>query len=208
MAALNLVNQTLAATSTAPDSCALILGTQEPDSIITDCHIDGHGAAWALKMPGNSGSIITDTYISGGTERALDIVRGHDLLFKGCTFLAGTDRAPTRSRWSWAKTCDIGIKIASNVAFTACSMTDLLLGDHSIYDNGGKPHGMGAPTSGITLTDCLHPAGKETPIVIRVLNGEMPILVNTNAVVLKYWWPMTEVYFWVAGKWIDSRVGT
>lgn len=202
----NLVNQTFATTSTA-DSYALILGTQEPASVITDCHVDGHGASWGLKMPGNVGSVITDTYLSGGSERALDIVKGNAISFKGCTFLAGADRPATKSRWSMAKTCDIGIKGgAFNVSFADCSMTDLLLGDHSIYDNG-HPWNVGTPTKGISLVNCTHPAGKSTPIILRVLNAELPMLVNTNAVALKYWGGAVKVYFWFAGKWIDSRVG-
>ena len=45
MPSLNLVNQTFAAPSAAADSYALLLGTQEPASVVTDYHIDEIGRA-------------------------------------------------------------------------------------------------------------------------------------------------------------------
>lgn len=189
-------------TQTGADSYALILGTQEPDSVVTNCHINGNGGEWGLKMPGNTGSVIRGSRISGGKERALDIVRGGHLRFEDCQFTAGSDRSVTKSKWSLAKTCDIGIKGgATDIAFTRCTMSDLLLGDHSIYDN---PNGVGPKTSGIVLTDCKNLAGG--PIVIRAWNADLPQLVNTQAVALKWCGLVMRVYFWVAGKWLDSRI--
>ena len=200
-----LSDQTFDKWTPGTDTAVLTLGTQEPQSIVTNCIIDAKGAEWALKMPGNVGSQIEKTQLIGGTERALDIVQGHGARFTDCVFSNGSDRKATSSKWALTKGCDIGIKGgASDIQFTRCTLTDILIGDHCIYDNPK----IGAKVSGIVLTDCVHPAGKTTPIILRVLNGEMPQLVNTNAVALVYWRSIVLTYFWVAGKWIDSRVPT
>ncbi len=184
------------------DSAVLTLGTEEPNSVVTNCVINANGAEWGLKMPGNIGSTITNCRLMGGKERALDMVRGNGSRFTDCVFSAGADRKVTKSKWSLAKTCDIGIKGgASDIQFTRCVMTDMLLGDHCIYDNPNTS----PKVSGIVLTDCEHPAGKSTPIILRVWNAQMPQLVRTNAVALVYWRGIVLTYFWVAGKWIDSR---
>lgn len=202
MPSLILANQTFDTWTPARDTAVLTIGSQEPDSIVTNCTIVANGAEWGLKMPGNFRSVFDRCSFTGGKERALDIVKGEGSQFTDCQFSAGKDRKPIKSKWSFNETCDIGIKGgASNIRFTRCVMTDLLLGDHCIYDNPG----VGPKTSGIILTDCVHPAGKNTPIVLRVLNADMPKLVNTNAVALVYWRSAVSLYFWVAGKWIDSR---
>ena len=184
------------------DTAVLTIGTQEPNSLLSNCTINARGAEWGLKMPGNLNSIFNNCRIHGGTERALDIVRGSGARFIDCQFSAYNDRKPTRSKWAFTKACDIGIKGgASDIQFTHCVMTDLLLGDHCIYD-----HPVISPkVKGIVLTDCQHSAGRNVPIILRVLNAEMPKLVNTNAVALVYWRSAVSLYFWVAGKWIDSR---
>lgn len=203
MASQTLADQTFEKWTPGTDTAVLTLGTQEPNSEVTNCLIHANGAEWGLKMPGNVGSTIRQTHLMGGKERALDIVQGSGIRFEDCVFENGPDRAPTESKRSLAKTCDVGIKGgASDIRFTRCTLTDILIGDHSIYDN---PH-IGAKTRGIVLDHCVHPAGPGTPIILRVLNGEMPQLVNTNAVALVYWRSIVLTYFWVAGKWIDSRV--
>lgn len=181
------------------------LGTQEPNSTIDRCIVDAAGTHWGLKMPGNVGSIITNTSFSGGISRALDMVQCRGQSFMGCHFLPGNGRAQTKSKWSLHEQCDIGIKGSSHdITFDSCVMTDLLLGDHDIYDN---PH-IRPKVRNITLKDCVHPNGKDTPIIVRCLNAERPILVNTNAVVLVYPRPVVLAYFWFAGRFIDSRIGT
>lgn len=204
MPSLNLTNQTFSrSTQSAIDSLTLVIGSQEPNSTITNCTIDGSGGDWGLKMPNNTDSTFIGTSITGGKERALDIVRGSHLTFEHCTFGAGRDRAPITSKWSLKKTCDIGIKGgASDITFRECVMTDLLLGDHSIYDN---PNGVGPRTSGITLDNCSSPTG--APIIVRAWNADLPTLTNgTKAVALKWNGLVLKIYFWVAGKWIDSRM--
>ena len=185
------------------ETYSLILGTQEPDSIVTRCTVNAKGGGWGLKMPGNTGSRFYGCYFTGGKERALDVVQGGNLRFEDCAFAHGPERKPVKTRWSLRKTCDIGIKGgAFDIRFDRCTMTDLLLGDHSIYDNPG----IGAKTRGIVLTNCVHPGGRDVPIIIRAYNADLPQLVYTNAVALKWCGPVVIVYFWVAGKWIDSRI--
>lgn len=203
MPSLILTDQTFArSTQSGADSYALILGTQEPSSLVTNCTIDGSGGEWGLKMPGNVGSTVRGSRLIGGKERALDIVRGSNLAFVDCAFSAGTDRPRTSSKWSLAKTCDIGIKGgARDITFVGCTMTDLLLGDHSIYDN---PSVVGPRTGGIVLGHCANPNGG--PIIIRAFNADLPRLEGTNAIALQWCGPVVKIYFWVAGKWIDSRM--
>lgn len=200
----------------ATNMYALILGTQEPNSTVDRCAISSNGCHWSLKMPGNIGSVISDTTITGGTYRALDMVQCRGQRFNRCVFGPGKDRAAkiTTSKWKLNQTCDIGIKGSSqDIQFNGCTMTDMLLGDHDIYDNPQPAlpflrGGVGPKVVGIVLTDCVHPAGKGTSIILRVLNAEMPKLVNTNAVALVYLDGVVKTYFWVAGKWIDSRTRT
>ncbi len=204
MPSQTLLDQTFDKWTPSTDTAVLTLGTQEPNSVVTRCAINAKGAEWGLKCPDNVGSIISQTTLTGGKERALDIVRGSGLRFNDCTFSAGVDRPPIKSRFSWAKTCDIGIKGgATDIQFSSCVMTDLLLGDHSIYDN---VKGVGPKTTRIVLKNCQHPNGKGTPIILRVWNADLPMLVDTNAVALVYWDTVVRVYFWVAGKWLDSRL--
>jgi hypothetical protein len=202
MPSIIATNQTFDTWTPGTDTAVLTIGTQEPNSLLSNCTINARGAEWGLKMPGNLNSAFTDCRIQGGKERALDIVKGSGSRFWDCQFSAGGDRKPITSKWSLNETCDIGIKGgASDIQFTHCVMTDILLGDHCIYD-----HPVITPKiSGIVLDNCQHPAGKNTPIILRVLNAELPTLVNTNAVALVYWRSVIFTYFWFAGKWIDSR---
>lgn len=184
----------------ATDTAVLTLGEQEPNSQVTNCGILANGAEWGLKMPHNVGSTISRTALIGGTDRALDIVRGNGLRFVDCAFSNGHDRSATKSKWAFTKACDIGIKGgAYDIEFSGCTFSDILLGDHCIYDNPK----IGPKTRGITLRDCKHPEGK--PIILRILNAEMPTLVNTEAVALVYYRTVVLTYFWIAGKWIDKR---
>lgn len=200
MATQILTDQTFNTWTPGRDTAVLTIGTQEPNSIITNCVIDANGAEWGLKMSGNEGSVFDRCFIRGGKERALDMVQGRDISFNNCVFSTGKDRKPTTSKWSFSETCDIGIKGGvSDVRFRRCTMTDILLGDHCIYDNVK----ITPKVSGIILDGCVHPEGK--PIIIRVLNAELPVLLNTNAVALVYWRGVVLTYFWIAGKWIDSR---
>jgi hypothetical protein len=197
---------------TTKDSCVLILGTEEPNSTVDNCIIDGNGAEWALKMPNNRGSTISNSTLIGGKERALDIVKGGDTIFKTCKFSNGNDRKMTSSKWSMSKTCDIGIKGGFDGGlFDTCVFSDMLLGDHDIYDNPQPAlpflkGGVGAKVKNITLKDCVHPNGKNTPIILRIINADLPELDNTNAIAMVYYPWAIKTYFWVAGKWIDSRV--
>lgn len=203
MPSLTLTDQTFAASSGGADSSAFVLGTQEPASTITNCTFNANGSNWGLKMPGNVGSTLSVCRFAGGTERALDMVKGSGITFNNCVFHAGGDRTPVTSRWSLKKTCDIGIKGgATDIAFNNCILTDMLIGDHSLYDNPG----VGPVTRAIKLTNCVSPNGK--PIILRIYNGELPKLVDTKAIALVYYSWVVKTYFWVAGKWIDSRVAS
>ena len=189
---------------TTKDSYALILGSEEPNSVVTNCKINANGAEWGLKMPNNFGSVIENCSLVGGKERALDMVRGGRITFNSCVFSNGSDRKAISSKWSLRKTCDIGIKGGFDTGeFNDCTFADMLLGDHCIYDNVSG--NFGAKTKNIVLSNCIHPKGPNTPIILRIWNAEMPTLYNTNAIAIVYSGPIKKIYFYIAGKWIDSR---
>lgn len=203
MSTVNYLSQTFGTpVNDGSDSYALLMDQTQSGSTISKCTITGNGAEWGLKLPDVTSVTVTDTTLIGGTERALDIVRGGNHAFVRCTFGPGADRPATSTVWSMAKTCDAGIKgDATGVAFNTCTMTDLLVGDYSIYDHDTTL----APVSGITLTDCVHPKGPATPILIRCLNGDKPTLIRTNAKILKVPGFIVAIYFWYCRHFGDTR---
>lgn len=199
----NYTNETFA-TPDPSNSCVVTLGTQEPMSTMVNCDVIGGKARWGLKMPENIGSLVSQTRLSGGIKRALDMVHCKGQSFLNCVFASGPDRKPTTSKFSLSETCDAGIKGGSkDITFEGCTITDLLLGDHTIYDN---PNIL-PKTRGIVIKDCVHPNGPGTPIIIRCLNAEKPTLINTNAVVLAYPRWVVLAYFWFSSHFIDTRKG-
>lgn len=201
MSAAHFFATTFACQAPGKDSYALILGSLEWGSTVDRCTIKADGGDWALKMPGNRDSVITGSSIYGGRERALDAVRGGNLTFNSCTFGCGLDRTPTRSRFSLRKQCDIGLKGGLvGAEFNDCVMTDLLLGDFSIYDHEG-----GLRTTGVKLTSCRHPAGRDVPIIVRCLHATPPELVDTNAIVLRVPRLVVGAYFEFCRRFGDTR---
>lgn len=208
MPSLILNDQTFTLASPGPDQAVLVVGSQEPDSRITNCVVDASIADWGLKMSGNTGSVFTRCRFTGGKERALDMVQGSNVRFDSCSFYGGTTRVPITSYWCMDKRTDIGIKGGVNgVTFDSCMMSDILLGDHSIYDNPHSFH-TGLRTTGISLINCIHPKGVGTPIILRVLNAEPPMITGTNVSILRYWPVAVKAYFTFAGTFIDSRKPT
>ena len=202
MAALNYVGTTFAAAQAGKDTYALLLGTEQSGSTMENCTVNAAGADWGLKMPGNVDSVIRGTALYGGRERALDAVRGGRRTFDSCTFSCGLDRQPTRSRFSLRKQCDIGIKGgAQGDRFVRSVFTDMLLGDFSIYDHDATCQ----PTQLAPIEDCVHPSGREVPIIIRCLNAVPPVLVRTNAVILKVPDVIVAAYFAWCRRFGDTR---
>lgn len=190
------------ATATGRDSSALVIGTQEFGSRLTRCQVNANGANWGIKMPGNRDSVFEDSTFTGGTERALDAVRGGNLTWNRCKFSAGSDRRVTPTRFWPFKTCDIGLKGGlTGFAFNDCEFADMLLGDFSIYNEDRNL----PKTSGGVLTNCVHPKGAHVPIIIRCLAADVPRLVNTNAVILVVPELFVKAYFWECCHFGDTR---
>lgn len=64
MASQTLLDQTFENWTPGKDTAVLTLGTQEPNSVVTRCVLNAKGAEWALKMPGNVGSQISQTTLT------------------------------------------------------------------------------------------------------------------------------------------------
>ena len=175
-------------------------GSQEPNSLIQDSVVIGLGVEWVWKMPGNTGSRLVRTRFSGGTERALDMVRGSDVVATDCTFDAAGQRPITISRFSLAKTCDVGAKGGAQLTLNNCVLSDMLIGDYSIYDNP-----VIGPKARVILNNCRHPIAGQ-PIIIRCIWGDY-IANGTNVSAYNVSAFSTKVYFALNRKFGDTRVG-
>lgn len=179
-----------------PDgACVAILGTQEPDSRVNECNFDGLALRWGLKMPGNIGTVFEDCRFTGSAGRAVDMVKGSNVVFRRCTFLPCPARKPTTSKWSLAKTCDIGAKGGVQVTLQDCVLQDILIGDHTIYDNPNL-----GPKANVTMTNCRRLDGG--PVIARIFNGEL----HTDRADILHWplW-VTKLYFWYENHFGDTR---
>ena len=70
------------------DDNALGLGGTSRKCLIDSCCIDACGVAEGLKLTHISNVTIRNTTITGGYEDCVDIVRGDNILFENCTFVA------------------------------------------------------------------------------------------------------------------------
>lgn len=156
------------------ETAAFYMGPELSGSTVRNCVIDGMDAHWGLKLAHAFDITFEDCVIRGGTERALDIVRGGAITFRGCHFERGDNRGTTRKATSLDKTCDIGIKAgARDVTFESCTMNDLLLGDYSVYDQlKGRPK-----TRRVFLHNCTNP--NAWPIIVRAIYADKAIVQDT-----------------------------
>jgi len=195
-----LIGETLMGEPSAGDGAALTITSTAPNSIVTGGLIDGNGASWGLKLPNNTGAHINNAIIRGGTERALDVVRGGQIEFNNCYFDTNGDRTKISTRFSMRKQCDIGIKGgAHEIYFRDCTFNDVLLGDYSIYDHFGTLPRVDR----IWFINCRNPNGG--PIIVRALNANRPICVNTDIAYIKIPQVAMEIYFQYCRHFGDTR---
>lgn len=184
------------------ETAAFFLGPEWSGSTVRNCVINGQDATWGVKIAHAFDITFEDCVIRGGTERALDIVRGGAITFRRCHFERGEYRETTRKRFSLDKSCDIGIKAsARDVTFEDCTMNDLLLGDYSIYDQRKRPC-----TRRITLRNCTNPNG--WPVIVRALHADKVIAQNTPISQLKLPAPIVWGYLTWNRTFGDKRVLT
>ena len=113
--------------------------SQNDNSKVNDCIIDGQDARWGAKASLTFGLEYNRCTFKNGTARSFDMVRGGNVVFKDCVF-ENTVRKPVASQFTIAEQCDIGIKGGvHDVTFDNCVFNDILLGDYSIYDQQDRP---------------------------------------------------------------------
>jgi hypothetical protein len=184
------------------ETAAFALGPNDRGTIVRNCTIDGRNARWACKLSYAWDITFENCRIRGGTERALDIVRGGNITFDHCTFEVGEHRVITRTPFTFKRSCDIGIKAgARDITFKYCVMNDLLLGDYSIYDQTERPR-----TRRITLRGCAN--ASDRTIAVRGLYAEKPITQDSEVARIILPRAITRIYFWWNRHWGDKRVLT
>ena len=190
------------------DHSALELNQRQRPILIKNCIIDGDLADWGLKGPKIFDMVVEDCIIKNGLERALDMVRGGNIVFRRCKFINDKKnekgekaRIRVKSKWTLGKYCDIGLKGGiCDVRFEDCEMNDLLLGDYSIYDQIDRPM-----TRRIALVNCKNPYGGPIFIRGRYVDKNSIFIENTNADILV--WPkfITKIYWAYNRKFGDKR---
>jgi hypothetical protein len=193
-------NQSFVGTA-GSDNCALVVGPQGRPITIINCIIDGSQADWGLKLSMSFDTVVEDCVLKDGRERALDMVRGGNVVFRRCKFVNTGVRKRTRSKWVLGKECDIGLKAGMrDVTFEDCEMNDLLLGDYSIYNQIDRP-----PVRRIKLVNCRNPNGG--PIIIRGRYTVSNPVIAENTQVSMLVWPkiITAIYWWWNRRFGDKR---
>lgn len=190
------------------DESALQVGPIQRPCVIRNCIIDGSIGDWGLKSSKSFDLIVEDCIIKNGNDRALDMVRGGNIIFRRCKFIndskdanGNKTRVRIKSKWALRKQCDIGLKAGIHtVTFEDCEMNDLLLGDYSIYDQIDRPK-----VRRIKFVNCKNPYGGPIFIRGRYCEKNAVILQNTQASVLI--WPeiVTKIYWRYNRKFGDKR---
>lgn len=182
------------------DGLSVLCFSQNDDSKVNDCIIDGQDARWGGKASLTFGLEYNRCTFKNGTARAFDMVRGGNVTFTECIF-ENTVRKPVASQYTIAEQCDIGIKGGvHDVTFHSCIFNDILIGDYSIYDQQDRPKARR-----FTFINCKNKDGG--PIIIRgkYVEKDSINLVGTHA---KMWvWPsfLTKLYWMFNRKFGDTR---
>jgi hypothetical protein len=182
------------------DGLSVLCFSQNDDSKVNECIIDGQDARWGGKSSLTFGLEYNKCTFKNGTARAFDMVRGGNVTFTDCVF-ENTVRKKVGSQYSLTELCDIGIKGGvHDVTFHSCVFNDILLGDYSIYDQQDRPK-----TRRFTFINCKNADGG--PIIIRGRYFEKGSinLIGTQAKI--FVWPefLTKIYWWYNRKFGDTR---
>lgn len=182
------------------DGLSVLCFSQNDNSKVNDCIIDGQDARWGGKASLTFGLEYNNCTFKNGTARAFDMVRGGNVVFKNCKF-ENTVRKPVSSPYTIAEQCDIGIKGGvHDVTFEDCVFNDILLGDYSIYDQQDRPK-----TRRFTFINCKNANGG--PIIIRGKYFDKSSLTLTNTPAKVWIWPefLTKLYWMFNRKLGDTR---
>lgn len=183
------------------DGLSVFCFSQNDDSAVNNCTIDGQDTRWGGKASLTFGLEYKYCIFKNGTARAFDMVRGGNVAFTDCTFINDGVRQTIKSPYALNEVCDIGIKGGvHDVTFSSCVFNDILLGDYSIYDQQDRPK-----TRRFTFINCKNKDGG--PIIIRgrYFDKSTLKLIGTNAKV--FVWPeiITKLYWMYNRKFGDTR---
>lgn len=182
------------------DGLSVLCFSQNDNSKVNSCVIDGEDARWGGKASLTFGLEYNNCIFQNGTARAFDMVRGGNVVFKNCTF-ENSVRDKVNSPYSLTELCDIGIKGGvHDVTFENCTFNDILLGDYSIYDQQDRPK-----TRRFTFINCQNEDGGSIIIRGRYFEKGTITLVGTQAKI--FVWPelLTKLYWWYNRTFGDKR---
>jgi len=183
------------------DGLSVFCFSQNDDSKVINCVIDGQDARWGGKASLTFSLEYKDCTFRNGTARAFDMVRGGNVLFRNCVFENSGVRKIIRSPYDLNEVCDVGIKGGvHDVTFENCIFNDILLGDYSIYDQQDRPK-----TRRFTFINCQNADGGSIIIRGRYFEKGSIALVGTHAKI--FVWPelLTKLYWWYNRTFGDKR---
>lgn len=181
------------------DGLSVLCFSQNDQSEVSDCTIDGQDARWGGKASLTFDLSYNNCTFKNGTARAFDMVRGGNVKFTNCKF-ENDVRKKVGSQYNLAELCDIGIKGGvHDVTFENCTFNDILLGDYSIYDQQDRPK-----TRRFTFINCKNADGG--PIIVRGRYFDKNTLTLTNTSAKVWIWPefLTKLY-WMYNRTFGDR---
>lgn len=182
------------------DGLSVLCFSQNDNSKVSNCIIDGQDARWGGKASLTFGLEYYRCSFMNGTARAFDMVRGGNVVFKECTFDNNVRKA-IKSPYDLVEQCDIGIKGGvHDVTFEDCTFNDILIGDYSIYDQQDRPKARR-----FTFINCKNKDGG--PIIIRGRYFDKNTLTLSNTTAKVWIWPelLTKLYWWYNRTFGDKR---
>jgi hypothetical protein len=155
-------------------------GQEEQTILIENCEIDANGVAEGLKLSYCSNVKVINCTIIGGYEDCVDIVRGSNILFKNCKFIAKNTKHHFTIKCMVAGVQIIDCEFVNefnNLLDGAC----VDLGNWADYDVEDLPK-----TKNIEISNCkLINFRKYKKIISRRIYAESPLVSNTHGFVLK-----------------------
>lgn len=153
-------------------------GQEQYSLSIKSCEIDGRGVSEGLKLSFCRNVEVRDCIIRGGYEDCVDIVRGENISFKNCTFMAQNTKQHITAKG--------GVK---NLSFDNCTFVNSFskfydgacidLGNWTDYDDVDRPM-----MRNISIKNCkMEKVG--LPVLYRRLYSETPIVENCQGFGLK-----------------------
>ena len=158
------------------------------DVDIINCSIDGRGCAEGLKISFGYNILVENCEIYGGYEDCVDIVRGANITFKNCKFIA----CNTKHHFTIKGGC-------KNILIEDCEFVNdfnkwydgaiLDIGNYCNYDQVQRPKAREVKVKNCKLTNI------KFKLLSRVLYGSKPKVENTKGLTFKLPSIFTKIFF-------------